>query len=118
MPAAAAVALGARGFPVASGVGLWRAPGDSVLEGERGPCLQEDEPVKAYQATFDTPKGDWVTIRVPWHEFVPVKMAQYNPEAGPLDPSKISSLGLVYSRFDLNNISNSNHAPGALQLCH
>jgi hypothetical protein len=76
------------------------------------PHLQEDEPVKAYQASFDTPAGDWVTVRLPWHEFVPVNMAKYTPEAGPLDPSKISSLGLVYSRFDLNKMANPNHSPG------
>lgn len=50
---------------------------------------------------------------MPWHEFVPVNMAKFNPEAGPLDPSKVSSLGLVYSRFDLNQMSNPNHSPGA-----
>lgn len=77
-------------------------------------ALQVDEPVKAYQATFDTPAGDWTTVRLPWHEFVPVNMAKYNPEAGPLDPSKVSSLGLVYSRFDLNGVANPNHSPGAL----
>ena len=71
--------------------------------------------MKAYQASFDTAQGDWTTVRLPWHEFVPVNMAKYNPEAGPLDPAKILSLGLVYSRFDLNNLANPNHTPGARQ---
>ena len=69
--------------------------------------------MKAYQANFDTTEGDWVTVRLPWHEFVPVRMANYDPESGPLDPSKIASIGLVYSRFDLNDMSNPNYTPGA-----
>jgi Complex I intermediate-associated protein 30 (CIA30) len=74
--------------------------------------MQEDEPVQAYQANFDTADGDWVTVRLPWHEFVAVNMAKYNPAAGRLDASKISSLGLVYSRFDLNDLPNPNYKPG------
>jgi hypothetical protein len=77
--------------------------------------LQEDAPVKAYQASFDTVAGDWVSLSIPWHQFVPVNMAQYNPEAGPLDPSKIMSLGLVFSRFDLNGLGNPFHKPGTSQ---
>lgn len=74
--------------------------------------VQANEPVQAYQATFDTEPGDWVTVKLPWHEFVPVKMASWNPDAAPLDPAKIRSLGLVYSRFDLNGIANPNYKPG------
>jgi Complex I intermediate-associated protein 30 (CIA30) len=68
--------------------------------------------VKAYQANFDTAEGDWTTVRLPWHEFVPVEMAKHNLAAGKLDPSKISTVGLVYSRFDLNDLANPNYKPG------
>jgi hypothetical protein len=63
---------------------------------------QEDTPESTYQATFDTsPEGDWTTVRLPWHNFVPVKRAQSDPKGAPLDPSQISKLGLVLSRYDL-----------------
>eukprot|EP00892_Ulva_mutabilis_P007202 jgi/Ulvmu1/4854/UM020_0140.1 len=77
---------------------------------------QVDEPVQAYQATFDTVPGDWVTVTLPWHGFVPVKMASWNPDAPPLDPAKIRTVGIVYSRFDLNGIANPNYKPGAFKL--
>jgi hypothetical protein len=63
---------------------------------------QEDTPESTYQATFDTsPQGDWTTVRLPWHNFVPVKRAQSDPKGAPLDPSQISKLGLVLSRWAL-----------------
>jgi hypothetical protein len=64
---------------------------------------QEDTPESTYQATFDTcPDGDWTTVRLPWHNFVPVKRAQSDPKGAPLDPSRISKLGLVLSRCGNN----------------
>ena len=74
---------------------------------------QEEQPTAAYQASFDTVKGDWVTVRLPWHQFVPVNMAAYDASAPPLDPASISSLGLLYSRFEINDMANPNHSPGA-----
>jgi hypothetical protein len=63
---------------------------------------QEDTPESTYQATFDTsPEGDWTTVRLPWASFVPVKRAQSDPKGAPLDPSRISKLGLVLSRCAL-----------------
>jgi hypothetical protein len=41
---------------------------------------QEDVPESTYQATFDTSSEvDWTTVRLPWHNFVPVKRAQSDP---------------------------------------
>ncbi len=37
---------------------------------------QEDAPESTYQAQFDTVDGEWTTVSLPWHEFVPVKRAQ------------------------------------------
>ncbi|WIA12335.1 hypothetical protein OEZ85_012388 [Tetradesmus obliquus] len=61
---------------------------------------QDATPESTYQATFDTsPEGDWTTVRLPWSSFVPVKQAQSDPNRGPLDPARISKLGLVLSSF-------------------
>ena len=53
-----------------------------------------------------------MTVNVPWHEFVGVSKAQVQQDAPPLDPSRISSVGMVYSRFDFNGAANPNYTPG------
>ncbi len=120
------------------------------------------------QATFDTVAGAWSDVYLPWHNFVPVKRAQSDPEGAgwdaalgahtlmesgcingapvrvrcwgdplrrsaclkrrgarpsarlyspnppspplpagaPLNPSRISKLGLVLSRFEFNKAPN------------
>lgn len=78
--------------------------------------MQADQPTQAYQATFDTVPGDWVTVTLPWHEFVPVEKATWNPDAPPLDPAKMRTVSIVYSRFDLNGIANPNYKPGTHPL--
>lgn len=78
---------------------------------------QEDTPEHTYQATFDTsPEGDWTTVRLPWHNFVPVKRAQSDPTEGPLNPAAISKLGLVLSRFEFNKMPNPSYKPGPFTL--
>jgi hypothetical protein len=34
------------------------------------------------QATFDTVDGQWHDVFLPWHNFVPVKRAQSDPDGG------------------------------------
>lgn len=43
---------------------------------------QEDAPESTYQAQFDTVAGEWATLSLPWHEFVPVKRAQVRSRQG------------------------------------
>lgn len=75
------------------------------------------EPEDTYQATFDAPPaGDWATVYLPWHEFVPVKRARTLPGGPPLDPASIRQFGLVYSRFAFNTFPNPAHAPGPFEL--
>ena len=53
---------------------------------------------------------------MPWHEFVPVKRAQYDPAAEPLEPAKVIGLGLVLSRFEYNGLPNQRFTPGSFEL--
>jgi len=69
-------------------------------------------PETAYQATFDTAAGDWTTVRIPWHEFVPVKRAKWDPQGAPLDPSAVANVGLVLSRFEYNGQPNPAYTKG------
>ena len=78
---------------------------------------QEDTPESTYQATFDTsPEGDWTTVNLPWHNFVPVKRAQSDPAGEPLDAARVSKLGLVLSRFEFNKMPNPAYKPGPFEL--
>ncbi|GIL92972.1 hypothetical protein Vretimale_15467 [Volvox reticuliferus] len=77
---------------------------------------QEDIPESTYQATFDTVAGQWTDVYLPWHNFVPVKRAQSDPDDPPLDPSRISKLGLVLSRFEFNKLPNQDYKPGPFEL--
>ncbi|GBF93005.1 hypothetical protein Rsub_05616 [Raphidocelis subcapitata] len=78
---------------------------------------QEDTPESTYQATFDTAEdGDWSTVRLPWHTFVPVKRAQSDPQGEPLTGDSISKLGLVLSRFEFNKMPNPAYHPGPFTL--
>ena len=87
---------------------------------------QEDTPESTYQAQFDTAAGSWTTVRIPWREFVPVKRAQVEPGAPPVDPAAVRQLGLVLSRFEYNGFANQNYrcaaktsvAPCMLLLLH
>lgn len=60
--------------------------------------------------------GDWTTVRLPWHSFVPVKRAQSDPTEGPLDPHSVSKMGLVLSRFEFNKMPNPCYKPGECQV--
>ncbi|KIZ06137.1 hypothetical protein MNEG_1822 [Monoraphidium neglectum] len=78
---------------------------------------QEDTPESTYQATFDTSEeGDWTTVHLPWHSFVPVKRAQSDPQGEPLRGEAISKLGLVLSRFEFNKMPNPRYHPGPFEL--
>lgn len=78
---------------------------------------QLQTPEDTYQASFDTPAGgDWATVSLPWHEFVPVKRARSVPGGEPLDPSRIRQFGLVLSRFSYNGFANECYAPGPFEL--
>ena len=73
-------------------------------------------PEDTYQATFDTLNGDWSTVRLPWHAFVPVKRACSLPGGPPLDPAVIRQFGLVLSRFEYNGCANPAYHPGPFEL--
>lgn len=55
---------------------------------------QENSPESTYQAQFDTVAGEWATVRLPWHEFVPVKRAQVSSPTVPPIPMHCQ-LGVV-----------------------
>jgi hypothetical protein len=77
---------------------------------------QEDAPESTYQAQFDTVAGEWTTVSLPWHEFVPVKRAQVDRTKPAVDPTEVRQFGLVLSRFEFNGYANPNYRPGQFKL--
>jgi monofunctional biosynthetic peptidoglycan transglycosylase len=52
----------------------------------------------SYQAEISPPAGEWREIAVPFTEFVPVFRGRTVPGHPPLDPSRITTFGLIVSR--------------------
>ena len=77
---------------------------------------QMNVPESTYQAQYDTVDGEWTTVYMAWHEFVPVTRAQYDAKAKPLDPAQVKQIGLVLSRFHYNSLPNQRHKPGNFEL--
>lgn len=56
----------------------------------------------AYGAGFDTPKGEWATVRMPLSSFKPIFRAMTVLGAPPLDPGRVRSLQLMLSKFEFD----------------
>ncbi|MEI6499550.1 MAG: CIA30 family protein [Armatimonadota bacterium] len=48
-----------------------------------------------YQANFDTPKDEWLEVSLPFGDFIPTHHGRVVESAGPLDSSRIRSLGVL-----------------------
>ncbi|CAB1101195.1 unnamed protein product [Ectocarpus sp. CCAP 1310/34] len=75
---------------------------------------------RQYQAPFDTVKGEWIEVDLPFESFVAVKRNYVDFNAprvneGPAG-GKMLSLGLVLSRFGFNEYPNPKYTAGAFQL--
>ncbi|KAG5179544.1 NADH:ubiquinone oxidoreductase complex I [Tribonema minus] len=73
-----------------------------------------------YQASFDTVDGAWVTAELPFSAFTAVRRNDVIYAAPPVDkgPSgtKMSSIGIVLSRFEYNEYANYKCKPGPFSL--
>ena len=71
-----------------------------------------------YQAAFDTVKGAWMTIELPFSRFFPVVRNRLDYKAPPLKASSqvAVSFGFVYSRFEFNRAPNPYYNPGPFSL--
>jgi monofunctional biosynthetic peptidoglycan transglycosylase len=52
----------------------------------------------SYQAPIEPPAGEWADIAVPFGDFVPVYRGRVLSDHPPLDPSRITTFGLMISR--------------------
>ncbi|CAM9927282.1 unnamed protein product [Pylaiella littoralis] len=80
----------------------------------------DNTPERQYQAAFDTVKGEWIEVDLPFESFVAVKRNYVDFNAprvneGPAG-GKMLSLGIVLSRFGFNEYPNPKYTAGAFQL--
>lgn len=69
----------------------------------------------AHCYSFDTEPDTWITIKIPFTEFIPVFRAKTVDNA-PLDPSRIHAMQLMLSKFEYDGALNPKFEPGFFQL--
>lgn len=69
-----------------------------------------------YTCGFDTVKGEWQSIRLPFSSFVPVFRARTVKDAPPFDTSRIASMQLLFSKFEYDEKLNPKFESGLFEL--
>ncbi|GJN19408.1 hypothetical protein PR202_gb06686 [Eleusine coracana subsp. coracana] len=69
-----------------------------------------------YTASFDTTKGEWQSVKIPFSSLRPVFRARTISDAPPFDASNITSLQLMFSKFEYDGILNPTFTEGPFEL--
>lgn len=69
----------------------------------------------AFCRSFDTVNDQWITVQLPFAQFAPVIRAK-TVSGVSLDLSRIYSLQLMLSKFELDGMLNPHFSPGPFQL--
>ncbi|XP_057417267.1 protein HIGH CHLOROPHYLL FLUORESCENCE PHENOTYPE 173, chloroplastic isoform X2 [Lotus japonicus] len=69
-----------------------------------------------YTAGFDTEKGKWQSIQVPFSSLRPIFRAKTVSDAPPFDPSIVMSLQLMFSKFEYDGKLNGTFVEGPFEL--
>jgi Complex I intermediate-associated protein 30 (CIA30) len=69
----------------------------------------------AHCHSFDTAAGTWMTVPIPFTEFIPVLRAKTVANA-PLDLHSVNAFQLMLSKFEYDGALNPHFQPGAFQL--
>ncbi|MEB3289956.1 MAG: CIA30 family protein [Leptolyngbya sp.] len=70
----------------------------------------------AYGLSFDTVPQEWITVRVPFSDLVPVFRARSQPQAKPLNPTGLRSFQIMLSKFEYDQALNPHFTPGPFRL--
>ncbi|NJN30848.1 MAG: CIA30 family protein [Synechococcales cyanobacterium RM1_1_8] len=70
----------------------------------------------AFAYSFNTERGKWITVQVPFDQLVPVQRAKTVPGARPLRTSGIRALQLMLSKFEYDGALNPRFEPGEFCL--
>ncbi|XP_058731655.1 protein HIGH CHLOROPHYLL FLUORESCENCE PHENOTYPE 173, chloroplastic isoform X1 [Vicia villosa] len=69
-----------------------------------------------YTIGFNTEKGKWQSIRLPFSSLRPIFRAKTVSDAPPFDPSNVASLQLMFSKFEYDGKLNETFAEGPFEL--
>lgn len=70
----------------------------------------------AFASSFDTVKGQWITVKVPFDQLVPVMRAKTVAGARSLQTSRISALQIMLSKFEYDGQLNPAFRAGPFSL--
>jgi hypothetical protein len=88
-------------------------------DGNRYKFLMRDEDTWdsiAYAYSFDTIAGEWMTVRMPFADLIPVFRAKTVRDGPALNTTQIRSLQLMLSKFEYDGILNPHFTAGAFTL--
>ena len=88
-------------------------------DGQRYKFLMRDENTwdsVAYSYSFDTIADQWLNVRIPFQQMVPVFRAKTVNSNRTLDPAQIRSLQLMLSKFEYDGALNPQFSPGKFRL--
>jgi len=70
----------------------------------------------AYSYSFDTEGNNWISVRVPFADLIPVFRAKILKDSAPIDSSQIYSFQLMLSKFEYDGELNPKFEPGSFAL--
>lgn len=70
----------------------------------------------AFAYSFDSQKGQWMTVKIPFDQLVPVMRAKTVPDARLLGIGNIRALQLMLSKFEYDGVLNPSFEPGPFRL--
>jgi Complex I intermediate-associated protein 30 (CIA30) len=70
----------------------------------------------AYSYSFDTVSGEWIEIRMPFAQLIPVFRAKTVSDGRSVNAGRVRSLQLMLSKFEYDGALNPNFSPGQFQL--
>lgn len=88
-------------------------------DGQRYKFLMRDEESwdsVAYSYSFDTTAGEWMSVRIPFTQMIPVFRAKTVNPARPLNTSQLRSMQLMLSKFEYDGSLNPHFSPGEFHL--
>lgn len=88
-------------------------------DGQRYKFLVRDEKRwdgVAYAVSFNTSAGEWIDVRIPFADLIPVLRAKTLPNAGPVNAGSISALQVMLSKFEYDGALNPHFKAGEFAL--
>lgn len=70
----------------------------------------------AFAHSFDTQAGQWITVRIPFAQLVPVMRAKTVPGGRSLQTSNLRAIQLMLSKFEYDGELNPRFQPGQFRL--